>query len=111
MGILLNLNLKHGIKVILYLHTTDLYQNSILVCIVDPYSKVVNMVKYSDLENLASWFTASFQIVENIFEIAVTGNEGVQLYYEEKSKKSKTLVSYRSNTGKFEKDMPDMCPA
>ena len=81
MGILLNLNLKHGIKVILYLHTTDLYHNSVLVCIVDPYSKVVSMVKYSDLENLASWFTASSQIVENIFEIAVTGNEGVQLYY------------------------------
>ena len=82
MGILLNLNLKHGIKVILYLHTTNLYHNSILICIVDPYSKVVNMVKYSDLENLASWFTASSQIVENIFEIAVTGNEGVQLYYD-----------------------------
>ena len=83
MGILLNLNLKHGIKVILYLHTTtNLYNNSVLVCIVDPYSKVVNMVKYSDLENLASWFTASSQIVENIFEIAVTGNEGVQLYYD-----------------------------
>ena len=82
MGILLNLNLKHGIKVILYLHTTNLCHNSILVYIVDPYSKVVNMVKYSDLENLASWFTASSQIVENIFEIAVTGNEGVQLYYD-----------------------------
>ena len=37
------------------------------------------MVKKSDLENLASWF---HQTDENTFEIGVTGNEGVQLYYD-----------------------------
>ena len=26
-------------------------------------------------------------------------------------KRRQILVSYRSNTGRFEKDMPDMCPA
>ena len=58
---------------------TNFYYYSILFWIVDPYSKVVNMVKKSDLGNLASWF---HQTDENTFEIGVTGNEGVQLYYD-----------------------------
>ena len=58
---------------------TNFYYYSILFCIVDPDSKVVSMVTKSDLENLASWF---HQTDENTFEIGVTGNEGVQLYYD-----------------------------
>ena len=58
---------------------TNFYHYSILFCIVDPDSKVVSMVTKSDLENLASWF---HQTDENTFEIGVTGNEGVQLYYD-----------------------------
>ena len=58
---------------------TNFCNYSILFCIVDPDSKVVSMVAKSDLENLASWF---HQTDENTFEIGVTGNEGVQLYYD-----------------------------
>ena len=57
-------------------------------------------------------YLAEFSFWEGLLKVNVLGQYVfIDSYVVVLQKRRQILVSYRSNTGRFEKDMPDMCPA